>query len=335
MRVLLTGGTGYIGSHVAVKLIESRHEVVIIDNLSNSKISVLDRIKKITGIKPVFDNIDMCDESLLLGFIQSHSFDSVIHLAGYKAVAESVSDPHKYYANNIMSALNLCKAMKMGAVTNIVFSSSATVYGHNPNVPYYENYPISTLNPYGRTKAFIEEILKDVVASNDSLNVTTLRYFNPVGAHPTGLLGEDPNGTPNNLMPIIGRVAKGIITKLQVFGNDYSTLDGTCVRDYIHIMDLADAHVKALEKMSTSNGFDVYNVGTGIGTSVLNLIHTFEKVNNIKIEYEVVGRRPGDVAVCYANANKAMMMLGWKAIYNLQDMCRDEWNWQQNQDLIS
>lgn len=332
MRVLLTGGTGYIGSHVAVKLIESGHDASIIDNLSNSKISVLDRIRQITGTKPSFHRIDICDEVCLLDFFRNHSFDSVIHLAGFKAVAESVANPYIYYANNLIGALNLCKAMNSGAFNNLVFSSSATVYGHSPNVPYYEDYPISTLNPYGRTKAFIEEILKDLTDSNDEITVTTLRYFNPVGAHHSGLIGEDPNGTPSNLMPIVSRVAKGVISKLQVFGNDYPTPDGTCIRDYIHIMNLADAHVKAIEHSPSSSNYEVFNIGTGVGTSVMELIHTFEEINNVKVSYEIVKKRPGDAAICYANADKAKKHLGWEANYTLEDMCHDEWVWQYNNE---
>jgi UDP-glucose 4-epimerase len=324
MKVLVTGGLGYIGSHTVVELIENKDEVVIIDNLSNSKKEVIDKLKEITGkeIKLYID--DVCDKEALRKIFKENKFDAVIHFAGYKAVGESVEKPLMYYRNNIDSTLTLLEVMDEYDVRNIVFSSSATVYGNPKSLPIYEDFPLSTTNPYGTTKLFIEHILSDLYVANPNWNIVILRYFNPIGAHKSGLIGEDPNGIPNNLMPYIVKVATGELPCLNIFGDDYNTVDGTGVRDYIHVVDLARGHVLALK--NRENGLRFYNLGTGHGTSVLELVNTFEKVNNIKVNKKVVDRRPGDIDACFASTDKAFEELGFKSQYNIEDMCRDSYN---------
>lgn len=328
MKILLTGGTGYIGSHVAVELINRGYDVTIVDNLSNSKISVLERIKRICRTDNIaFYNINLLDYNALEKVFIAENCDAVMHFAGLKAVKESVEEPLDYYENNIMSTLNLLKAMQKFGVKSIVFSSSATVYGENSDAPFYENYPLSAVNPYGRTKLFIEEILRDYHSANPDTSVCLLRYFNPVGAHSSGLIGEDPNGIPNNLMPLIVQVASGERDKLYVFGNDYPTEDGTCIRDYIHVVDLAMGHILALEKHSAFAGLHVHNLGRGTGVSVLDMVKTFQTVNMINVKFEIGSRREGDIAISYAATEKARRELGWTPALNLEDMCRDSWNW--------
>ena len=309
MAILVTGGAGYIGSHTVVELLNLGKEVIIVDNLSNSSILVLDRIETITGIRPVFYELDICDKQALRKVFEQESIDAAIHFAGYKAVGESVQKPVMYYKNNIMSTLALVEVMSEFNVKKIVFSSSAT-------------------NPYGYTKVMLEQILKDVHVADSEWSIALLRYFNPIGAHESGLIGEDPSGIPNNLMPYIAQVAVGKLSELSVFGNDYDTLDGTGVRDYIHVVDLAIGHIKALEKVSENTDVYIYNLGSGEGTSVLQLVNTFESVNKIPIPYKIVPRRSGDVATCYANADKAYKELNWRTTTSIEDMCRDTWNWQ-------
>ena len=324
MRVLVTGGLGYIGSHTVVELINNGDEVVIIDNLSNAKKEVIDKLKEITGkdIKLYID--DVCDREALRKIFKENKIDAVIHFAGYKAVGESVEKPLMYYRNNIDSSLTLLEVMEENKVRNIVFSSSATVYGNPKSLPIKEDFPLSTTNPYGTTKLFIEHILSDLYVSNNEWNIVILRYFNPIGAHKSGLIGEDPNGIPNNLMPYIVKVATGELPCLSVFGSDYNTVDGTGVRDYIHVVDLARGHVLALK--NRNNGIRYYNLGTGHGTSVLELVNTFEKVNGIKVNKKIVDRRPGDIDACYASTDKAFEELGFKAEFDIEDMCRDSYN---------
>ena len=324
MKVLVTGGLGYIGSHTVVELINNGDEVIIIDNLSNSKKEVIDKLKEITGkeIKLYINNVE--DKEALRKIFNENEIDAVIHFAGYKAVGESVEKPLMYYRNNIDSTLTLLEVMQEYNVKNIVFSSSATVYGNPESLPIYENFPLSTTNPYGTTKLFIEHILEDMYVANPDWNIVILRYFNPIGAHKSGLIGEDPNGIPNNLMPYIVKVATGELPCLSVFGDDYNTVDGTGVRDYIHVVDLARGHVLALKKRDS--GVKIYNLGTGHGTSVLELVNTFEKVNKIKVNKKIVGRRPGDIDACYASTDKAFKELGFKAEYDIEDMCRDSYN---------
>ena len=324
MRVLVTGGLGYIGSHTVVELINNGDEVVIIDNLSNAKKEVIDKLKEINGkdIKLYID--DVCDREALRKIFKENKIDAVIHFAGYKAVGESVLKPLMYYRNNIDSTLTLLEVMEENKVRNIVFSSSATVYGNPASLPIKEDFPLSTTNPYGTTKLFIEHILSDLYVSNNEWNIVILRYFNPIGANKSGLIGEDPNGIPNNLMPYIVKVATGELPCLSVFGDDYNTVDGTGVRDYIHVVDLARGHVLALK--NRNNGIRYYNLGTGHGTSVLELVNTFEKVNGIKINKKIVDRRPGDIDACYASTDKAFEELGFKAEYDIKDMCRDSYN---------
>lgn len=330
MSVLVTGGCGFIGSHTIVELINNGKNPIIVDNLSNSSIVVLDRIKQITGVDVPFYNTDVCDIDSLDKIFDKESIDSIIHFAGYKAVGESVDKPIMYYQNNIVSTLNILKLMEKYNIYNIIFSSSATVYGDPDSVPIYESFPCSVTNPYGRTKLMIEDILKDVFTSNKYLNIGILRYFNPIGAHSSGLIGEDPSGIPNNLLPYITKVLVGKLKMLNVFGNDYPTHDGTGVRDYIHVVDLALGHTLMLDKLETKPGLCVYNLGTGIGYSVLDIISTMEEVTKKKIEYKFVERRCGDIAECYANADKAFKELGWKANYDLKKMLEDSWNWQVN-----
>ncbi len=330
MRVLVTGGTGFIGSETVIKLIENKYEVVIVDNLSNSKEAVLDRIETITGVRPTFYKVDCCDYEAFRGVFEKEKFEAVIHFAGLKAVGESVVKPIEYYANNLGSTSNLLLLMKEFGVKSIVFSSSATVYGIPKRVPLFEDDPVlSATNPYGETKVMIERILEDACAADKNLNAALLRYFNPIGAHPSGLLGEDPNGIPNNLMPYITQVAIGKRDHLRIWGNTYPTPDGTGVRDYIHVVDLAEGHVATLKKLVTNPGLVVYNLGTGKGTSVLEMVNAFEKATGVKIPYTIEEPRPGDVAANYANCDKAAKELGWKAKYDIFDACRDAYNFQQ------
>ncbi|HEL2401671.1 TPA: UDP-glucose 4-epimerase GalE [Streptococcus suis] len=328
MSILVTGGAGYIGSHTVVELLKLGKEVVIVDNLSNSSILVLDRIETITGKRPTFYELDVADKVALREVFEKENIEAAIHFAGYKAVGESVEKPVMYYENNIMSTLALVEVMAEFGVKKIVFSSSATVYGLNNPSPLVETMPTSATNPYGYTKVMLEQILRDVEVADKEWSVALLRYFNPIGAHESGLIGEDPAGIPNNLMPFVAQVAVGKRPELSVFGNDYDTVDGTGVRDYIHVIDLALGHIKALEKISTTAGVHTYNLGSGQGTSVLELVQAFEKVNGVPVPYKIVDRRPGDVATCYANADKALAELNWKTEKTIEDMCRDTWNWQ-------
>lgn len=329
MAILVTGGAGYIGSHTVIELIENGYEVVIVDNLCNSKIKVLDRIEMISGVRVKFYEIDCCDKEKMRVIFENEKIDGVIHFAGLKAVGESCQVPLKYYKNNIDSTIALLELMIEYKVNNFIFSSSATVYGTPEIVPITEDTPIGgTTNPYGTTKLIIEGILQDLHKVHKDFNICILRYFNPIGAHKSGLIGEDPNGIPNNLMPFITQVAIGKREYLGVFGDDYETSDGTGVRDYIHVVDLALGHVRALEKMNKDNGLFIYNLGTGKGTSVLEMVHAFENANNLKINYKIMERRSGDIAECYANCDKANRELNWKAQYTVLDACRDSWNWQ-------
>ncbi|MBR3995571.1 MAG: UDP-glucose 4-epimerase GalE [Clostridia bacterium] len=323
MNILVTGGTGYIGSHTCVELIKAGHDVVIIDNLSNSKIEVLDYIKEITGYTCKFYECDILDREGLQKVFSENKIDSVIHFAGLKAVGESCAKPLLYYRNNISGTVILCEVMAEYGVKSMVFSSSATVYGIPKEVPLREDFPLSTTNPYGSTKLMIEGILKDVYNADNEWDITILRYFNPIGAHDSGLIGEDPNGIPNNLMPYITKVASKQLPCLGVFGNDYPTHDGTGVRDYIHVVDLADGHVKAIDHMS---GYQVFNLGTGVGYSVLDIVNAFVKVNGVDVPYEIKERRPGDIAENFADATRAKEVLGWTAKYGIEDMCRSSWN---------
>ena len=333
MKVLVTGGTGYIGSHTCVELLQEGHEVIIVDNLVNSKRNVVNKIEKITGKKVIFYKKDVCDKKALRKiFEENKNIEAVLHFAGLKAVGESVKLPIRYYENNIGSTLSLVTVMKEYNCKKIVFSSSATVYGDPEELPITEQATVGgTTNPYGTSKYFIEKILKDVCISDPDFSVVLLRYFNPIGAHESGLIGENPNGIPNNLMPYIIKVATKKLPILSVFGNDYDTKDGTGVRDYIHVVDLAKGHIKALEKANQTKGVNIYNLGTGNGYSVLDIINTFEKVNNIKVPYKIVERRPGDIATCFADPTKAFKELGWKAEKGLEEMCRDAYNYVLNE----
>lgn len=338
MKILLTGGAGYIGSHTAVELIKAGHSVVIIDNLINSSEDVIKNIKRITGTEISFYKLDLRDDFSCV--FSGHVFDACIHFAGLKAVGESVSLPLRYYNNNLISTLNLIKTLENHNCKNIIFSSSATVYGTPAEIPITEQCPKGTCtNPYGWTKWVIEQILTDLHVSDPSWNIVILRYFNPVGAHQSGLIGESPKGIPNNLMPYITQVASGRLEKLHIFGNDYETPDGTGIRDYIHVVDLAKGHVaalKALKKSSENQTSDdngllsVYNLGTGRGYSVLEMVNTFEKVNGLKVPYVIEGRRAGDIGICYSDPSKARRELNWKTEYGLEEMCRDSWNWEKN-----
>lgn len=331
MKVLVTGGIGYIGSHTCVELLNNNYEVIVLDNLSNSKIEVVDKIKQITGKTIKFYQGDMIDKSVLEKIFEENKIDFVIDFAAYKAVGESVKKPVEYYKNNISTVLVLLDTMKKYKCKNLVFSSSATVYGNPKIVPINEECETGgTTNPYGTSKLFVEQILKDLYKSDNEWNIVILRYFNPIGAHESGLIGEDPNGIPANLMPYISKVASGKLECLSVFGNDYDTKDGTGVRDYIHVVDLARGHIKALEKIAKDQGLFIYNLGTGIGYSVLDIINAFEKVNNIKINYKIVGRREGDIASCYADPKKALSEIGFKTEKTIEDMCRDAWNYEKN-----
>ena len=328
MSVLITGGAGYIGSHTVVELLQEDKEVIIVDNFSNSNPIVLDRIKEIANKDFKFYEIDTTDEKSLEIVFEENKIDSVIHFAAYKAVGESVAKPLEYYTNNIINTLTVLNLMKKYNVKNFVFSSSATVYGDPYTCPILEDFPLSTTNPYGATKLMIEDMLRDIAVSDSSMNVAILRYFNPVGAHSSGLIGEDPNDIPNNLMPYISQVAVGKLEQLSVFGDDYDTHDGTGVRDYIHVVDLAQGHVKALEKLETNCGLVIYNLGTGNGYSVLDMVKAFSQASGQAITYKIVDRRPGDVAKCYADSTKANIELGWKAKYGIKEMCEDAWRWQ-------
>ena len=328
MAVLVTGGLGYIGSHTTVELLNMGREVVVIDNLYNSKIVVKDRIEEITGKKIKYYNIDLLDREKVEEVFKENNIDSVINFAGYKAVGESSEIPLEYYDNNLTGALVVLKTMKKYNVRNFIFSSSATVYGSSKIMPLKEDFPLSVTNPYGRTKLITEDILRDLYKSDNSWNIGILRYFNPVGAHESGLIGEDPNGIPNNLMPYITKVAIGALSKVNVFGNDYDTVDGTGVRDYIHVVDLAKGHIKTLEALEKNPGLVTYNLGTGNGYSVLQLIEAFSKASGVEIPYEIVGRRQGDVAECYSDPSKANKELNWKAEKGIDDMCKDSWRWQ-------
>ncbi|MBR1674788.1 MAG: UDP-glucose 4-epimerase GalE [Eubacterium sp.] len=327
MKILVSGGTGYIGSHTVVELLNNGHEVVIFDNLYNSKIEVLDKIKEITGKEPKFYKADMLDIESMRVIFEENSFDAVIHFAGLKAVGESVKKPLMYYENNIGGTLNLCKLMNEYGCKRIIFSSSATVYGNPAFIPITEECPkgICT-NPYGWTKHMIEQILTDFYTADNEWSVILLRYFNPIGAHESGLLGEVPNGIPNNLMPYIMQVASGKLPELGVFGDDYDTPDGTGVRDYIHVVDLARGHVNSVDKVMSGTGVNIYNLGTGIGYSVLDIVNAFKSVNNVDVPYSIKPRREGDIAMCYADPKKAYDELGWKAEYDLTRMCKDSWN---------
>ena len=326
MNILVTGGTGYIGSHTCVALLERGYAVIIADNLSNSKADVVEKIEQISGKEVVFYQVDVTEEAATDAIFANHSIDGVVHFAGLKAVGESVVKPLEYYYNNLLSTMTLAKLCKRYGVKRFVFSSSATVYGDN-TVPFAESMPLlPTTNPYGETKAMSERILTDFVTANPEYAVALLRYFNPVGAHESGLIGEAPSGIPNNLMPYITQVAKGKLAKLRIFGNDYSTIDGSGVRDYIHVCDLAEGHVAALDKLTA--GVHVYNLGTGRGTSVLQLVQAFADANGIQVPYEIVDRRPGDIAACYADASKAERDLGWKAKRDIVTMCRDAWRFE-------
>ena len=327
MKVLLTGPCGYIGSHTLVELLDRGYEVVGIDNFSNSKREVIDNIKKITGKDFVFYEGDVCDKTILEKIFSENKIDIVIHFAGYKAVGESTLKPLMYYRNNIDSTLSLLEVMDEYNCHNFIFSSSATVYGKPHTLPIKENFPLSTTNPYGTTKLTIEYILKDLYKSNNDWNIVILRYFNPVGAHKSGLIGENPNGIPNNLMPYIVKVANKEYDHLNVFGNDYDTPDGTGVRDYIHVVDLAIGHIKAIDDILNNCGLDIFNLGTGNGYSVLDIVNSFEKVNNVEIPYEIKPRRDGDIDACYADPTYAYEKLGFKASHSLDDMCKDSYNY--------
>ena len=330
MAVLVTGGAGYIGSHTVVELLNIGKEVIIVDDLSNSSEKVLDRIEEITGKEPKFYKVNILDQINFEKVFQENKIDSVIHFAGFKAVGESVAKPLEYYTNNLVNTLVVLNMMKKYGVHNFVFSSSATVYGDPHTCPILENFPLSTTNPYGSTKLMIENMLRDIAKADSTLNIAILRYFNPVGAHESGKIGEEPNGIPNNLMPYITKVAIGKLQMLSVYGNDYPTHDGTGVRDYIHVVDLALGHLKALEKLETNPGLVTYNLGTGKGYSVLDMVKAFSKACGHEIPYKIVDRRPGDVAMCYADATKAKNELGWEAKYDLDRMCADSWRWQSN-----
>lgn len=328
MRILVAGGAGYIGSHTCLVLLEAGYEVVVADNLCNSKQESLRRVQELTGKPIIFYQADVTEEAALEKIFTEQQIDGVIHFAGLKAVGESVEQPIRYYYNNVVSTLNLCKVMQRHGVKKFVFSSSATVYGEN-EIPFVETMNLlPTTNPYGETKVMSERILKDLAAVQPDWSVALLRYFNPIGAHESGRIGEDPQGIPNNLMPYIAQVASGKRDRLRVWGNDYPTVDGTGVRDYIHVMDLAEGHVKALEKLEEEKGVLIYNLGTGHGISVLQLLHAFEEANGLTIPYDICPRRAGDIAEFYADASKAEQELGWKAHRGVSNMCRDSWNWQ-------
>ena len=329
MKILLTGGAGFIGSHTCVELVSAGHEPVIVDNLYNASPKVLERLKVITGREIPFYEADVSDEKAMNAIFEKERFDAVIHFAGYKAVGESVSKPIEYYSNNLNCTLNILDVMRRYDCHNIIFSSSATVYGDPASVPIREDFPVgATTNPYGTTKVFTERILTDCCKADPELNVALLRYFNPIGAHPSGKIGEDPNGIPNNLVPYIAKVAVGKLEKVHVYGNDYPTPDGTGVRDYIHVVDLARGHVAAVKKLEEKPGLFICNLGTGHGYSVLDVIHAFSKACGKELPYVIDPRRPGDIAECWCDPSKAKRELGWEAEYGIDEMCRDSWNWQ-------
>ncbi|KAA3657256.1 MAG: UDP-glucose 4-epimerase GalE [Calditrichaeota bacterium] len=328
MQILVTGGAGYIGSHTCLELLNSGHEVVVLDNLSNSKYESLRRVQELTGENLTFYQTDLNDSKGLTDIFKNHKIESVIHFAGLKAVGESVAMPLKYYENNVSGTVNLCNIMQQHGVKNLIFSSSATVYGDPHSVPILEDFPLSATNPYGRSKLMIEEILRDLAVSDASWNLVLLRYFNPVGAHESGRIGEDPNGIPNNLMPYIAQVATGRLQELSVFGNDYPTPDGTGVRDYIHVVDLALGHVCALQKFTEEPKVRTYNLGTGRGYSVLEMVEAFKQASSCEIPFIIAPRRPGDIAACYADPTKAGTELNWQAERGIQEMCDDVWRWQ-------
>ena len=328
MKILITGGAGYIGSHTTLALLEDGHEVVVVDNLRNSKEEAIRRVGELAGKSVEFHRLDLLDRQRLTEVFAAHQFDAVIHFAGLKAVGESVRIPLTYYQNNLTGTFVLCEVMDQAGCRNLVFSSSATVYGDPATVPISEDFPLSATNPYGRTKLMIEEVLRDVHCANEGWNIALLRYFNPVGAHPSGRLGEDPAGIPNNLVPYIAQVAVGKLSELTVFGGDYPTPDGTGVRDYIHVMDLAQGHVRALDKLCSNPGLVTYNLGTGRGYSVLEMITAFERASGRKIPFRMADRRPGDIAACYADPAKARVELGWTATRGIDEMCADTWRWQ-------
>lgn len=330
MSILVTGGAGYIGSHTCVELLQAGYEVVVVDNLCNASEKAIKRIEAITGEKVRFYQVDILDKEGLTKVFEKEDIDNVIHFAGLKAVGESVAKPLEYYHNNITGSLVLFDVMRNFGVKNIVFSSSATVYGNPHTVPIKEDFPLSVTNPYGRTKLMLEEILQDIYISDKEWNIVLLRYFNPIGAHKSGTMGEDPKGIPNNLLPYISQVAVGKLECLGVFGDDYDTPDGTGVRDYIHVVDLAIGHVKAIEKLKKKDGVSIYNLGTGIGYSVLDVVKAFEKASGKKINYAIKPRRPGDIATCYADPAKAKDELGWTAQRSIEEMCEDNWRWQFN-----
>lgn len=328
MKVLVTGGAGFIGSHTNVELLNAGYDVVVIDNLVNSSKESLVRVEKLTGKNITFYEEDICNKKGLEAIFAKEHFDSVIHFAGLKAVGESCEKPLEYFDNNLCGTIYLLEVMKKYDVKSLVFSSSATVYGLPDTVPITEEFPLSVSNPYGRTKLIIEDMLRDIYRADSGWNIALLRYFNPIGAHESGEIGEDPNGIPNNLLPYVAKVAAGELDYVRVFGNDYNTPDGTGVRDYIHVVDLAVGHIKALEKLETNPGLVTYNLGTGIGYSVLDIIHNFEKACGKKIPYRMVERRPGDIDICYADATKAKKELGWEAVRDINQMCQDAWRWQ-------
>jgi UDP-glucose 4-epimerase len=330
MKILVTGGAGYIGSHTCLEMLKKGFEIVVVDNLSNSKEESLKRVEQLAGKGLDFHKVDILDNDSLNSVFRNASFDTVIHFAGLKAVGESVTDPLIYYHNNVIGTISLCEAMIKHNVKNLVFSSSATVYGAPPKVPITEDFPLSPANPYGRTKLIIEEIFRDLHRADSAWNIVLLRYFNPVGADQSGRIGEDPNGIPNNLFPYISQVAVGKLPFLSVFGNDYPTPDGTGIRDYIHVVDLGLGHIKALDKLMSNPGVVTYNLGTGRGYSVLEIVKAFEKVSGNKIPYRITKRRPGDVASCYADPSLARKELGWYAKRGIEDMCADSWRWQSN-----
>ncbi|MCC5803220.1 UDP-glucose 4-epimerase GalE [Rossellomorea vietnamensis] len=329
MSILVTGGAGFIGSHTCLELLNSNHQIIVLDNFSNSNMESLNRVKNLTSKEFKVYDVNLLDRESVDHVFRENHIEAVVHFAGLKAVGESVEKPNYYYQNNITGTLVLTEMMDKYNVRNLVFSSSATVYGVPEDVPIAEDFPLSATNPYGRTKLMIEEILKDLYVSSNDWSIAFLRYFNPIGAHESGLIGEDPKGIPNNLMPYITQVATGKLPELNVFGNDYSTPDGTGVRDYIHVVDLAKGHIKALEKVLSESGVEAYNLGTGQGYSVLELVAAFEKASGQKIPYKIAPRRPGDIAECYADPSKAERELGWKAEKSLEEMCLDSWRWQE------
>ncbi len=328
MSILVSGGAGYIGSHTVIELIENGYEPIIVDNLCNSKKVAIERLEKITNKKIKFYQYDLCDIEKLREVFKAEKIDACIHFAGLKAVGESCQKPLEYYQNNLISTLNLIQVMREFNCKNLVFSSSATVYGQPKSVPISEDFPLATTNPYGTTKLYIEGILKDIYKADNSFNIALLRYFNPIGAHKSGLIGEDPNGIPNNLMPFITQVAIGKLQRLSVFGDDYPTHDGTGVRDYIHVLDLAHGHILALKKLMSGSGLVIYNLGTGKGYSVLDMVKAFEKASGKKVPYVIAPRRSGDIAECYASTALAKQELGFECKYDLSDMCEDSWRWQ-------